>query len=509
MLLISVFSFAQKGINNFIPNPSYTFSKFNNILIQNDTIITYGINIKKIGNDYKQGIYLSKRDTFGNLISDKFIIDSITNVPLSVTVNYGNFIRTSKGTFACIAAKLDSKVIFTELDNDFEILQTKYFFDSTYQSNFGYKILEIKDGYLLYGNIQWQPKKNATSGVIAGFVRKIDKQGNTQWIKYYSPVTSLNADNNVLSISAISDNKFTFLLMSSKDLGVLSSELEYFYTLYTIDSQGNTIKSWRTKTYDPDFYHIDKIVSATEDEIIVSGRKFIDYYNAYRNFQPYFAAFNSDFKVKWQKYYGFKSIVQYANTLVGFQICPDGNYIGVGTMGVAPPIATTYYAWLHKFTPQGNEIWGRTIATPYNLPSNVKKRAGDLNDVATLSSGSIVAVGVSKVGSDTYGYLVKMTSDGCLDTLFKCDKTIASKEVPTKANFSIEPNPANDWIQLRLSEESIDSQVNIFDIQGKLVYSGIIQSTNESINSSNWAKGVYIVTIQNDIQRMSQKLIIE
>jgi hypothetical protein len=390
---------------------------------------------------------------------------------------------------------------------------TKYFKDTTYLSNFDYKILEVKDGYLLYGSVYLKLKTGTPPWLPLGFVRKIDREGNTQWLKYYNPV---KYDNDILDMKVVNDNKYVFILWS--DTGANSNDPDCFYTLYTIDNQGNTIKKWRTENRDPDYYHIDKIVSATENECVVSGQKFIDYYsNKDRNFSPFIAAFSSDFQEKWQKYYGIKSNAESRNALYAIVPTPDGNYVGVGSMGISEYLSqekSKLWAWLYKFTPQGNELWSRIIDSPYNFPSNIKKNAGSLNDVAVLSSGSIIAVGEAPVGNRTYSYLVKMTSQGCLDTLFKCDKTVAAKDevIDKKELVRVFPNPAQHNVTIQLFDNQEGTTICLKDLSGRILSKNSISPNELGLTLSLGAlqNGLYLLEIQaNNEQSTFHKLIIQ
>jgi hypothetical protein len=317
-------------------------------------------------------------------------------------------------------------------------------------------------------------------------------------------------------MKVINDNKYIFILWS--DTGKNANDPDCFYTIYIIDNQGNTIKSWRTKNRDPDYYHINKIVSATENEILISGQKFINFYSTNdRNFSPYIAAFNSDFQVKWQKLYGIKSNAESRNTLYAIVAPPDGNYIGVGSMGITEYLIqqkSKLWAWLYKFTSQGDELWSRIIDSPYDFPKNITKKAGILNDVAVLSSGSIVAVGQVAVGNTTYGYLVKMTSEGCLDTLFKCDKTIATKDevIDNQKPVRIFPNPAQHNVIVQLNDNQTGTNIYLKDLSGRIL-------TKTSVNPLDIEQvlplgilqnGLYLLEIQaKDKQATFHKLIIQ
>ena len=60
-----------------------------------------------------------------------------------------------------------------------------------------------------------------------------------------------------------------------------------------------------------------------------------------------------------------------------------------------------------------------------------------------------------------------------------------------KINFKIYPNPAKNKITITTSQQNIN--ITIFTIAGKK----IIETTAKIINTSNFAKGCYIIEIRN------------
>ena len=62
-----------------------------------------------------------------------------------------------------------------------------------------------------------------------------------------------------------------------------------------------------------------------------------------------------------------------------------------------------------------------------------------------------------------------------------------------------------DFVNLSIEEDNNNlNTVNIHDVNGKLIFSEqIISNQNKVIDTQNWARGVYIVTIKgkNNIQK--------
>ena len=49
----------------------------------------------------------------------------------------------------------------------------------------------------------------------------------------------------------------------------------------------------------------------------------------------------------------------------------------------------------------------------------------------------------------------------------------------------------------------------MYNIFGELIYSGYSNTDSKAINVRNFAKGMYIVQIDNGIERVNQKIIVE
>lgn len=65
-------------------------------------------------------------------------------------------------------------------------------------------------------------------------------------------------------------------------------------------------------------------------------------------------------------------------------------------------------------------------------------------------------------------------------------------------DFTISPNPAKNKLNIALPSDMPSAKVSVFNVLGKLVYSGEISNFNGSIDISNWNSGVYLVKISTD-----------
>ena len=74
-------------------------------------------------------------------------------------------------------------------------------------------------------------------------------------------------------------------------------------------------------------------------------------------------------------------------------------------------------------------------------------------------------------------------------------------------SFSIAPNPAQDVISIQ-GIETNDSEIRIFSATGKQIYQNV-SSQNNRIDVSNLTAGLYLVSVTQQGNQTTQKLIIE
>ncbi|MBV1922474.1 MAG: T9SS type A sorting domain-containing protein, partial [Flavobacteriaceae bacterium] len=76
-------------------------------------------------------------------------------------------------------------------------------------------------------------------------------------------------------------------------------------------------------------------------------------------------------------------------------------------------------------------------------------------------------------------------------------------------SFSIQPNPASEMIQIQSDSFSSETNVEVYNIQGQVVFSEVKNATTGSftINVSDLASGMYFVQIQSEGKTVAKKLI--
>ena len=87
-----------------------------------------------------------------------------------------------------------------------------------------------------------------------------------------------------------------------------------------------------------------------------------------------------------------------------------------------------------------------------------------------------------------------------------CNLTSVDENITEE--ISLYPNPANDYITIDIPTTYNKSTLQILNVQGQLVYSQKVTEGVQNIQLDNLVSGLYMVTIQADGKRYSQKLII-
>ena len=106
-------------------------------------------------------------------------------------------------------------------------------------------------------------------------------------------------------------------------------------------------------------------------------------------------------------------------------------------------------------------------------------------------------------------YFVEVTENGCSTMSEGYNYSATSVETLEEDNFSIYPNPANNYVFIQSSKNKIES-VEIIDITGKIVETiNDIEKNSISINVSVYNKGVYFISVKTDNYNKMKKLIIE
>ena len=74
--------------------------------------------------------------------------------------------------------------------------------------------------------------------------------------------------------------------------------------------------------------------------------------------------------------------------------------------------------------------------------------------------------------------------------------------------FNIYPNPNNGSFEIYMTNITAITEIEILDLNGKVIYNNTISNKNQNINLENISRGVYIVKANQNGNVKIKKLII-
>lgn len=104
-------------------------------------------------------------------------------------------------------------------------------------------------------------------------------------------------------------------------------------------------------------------------------------------------------------------------------------------------------------------------------------------------------------------YKFEGNGDVFFDNIFFSKELVSVNELPESA-FQTYPNPSNDAWTISTDNQKITS-VQVFDLQGKLLFSAQPENSSVIVNASNFISGIYLAQIFTDEGMASIKLVKE
>ena len=143
----------------------------------------------------------------------------------------------------------------------------------------------------------------------------------------------------------------------------------------------------------------------------------------------------------------------------------------------------------------GNMLW-TTNGVPVCTASGTQTGPKNLPDGY---GGSIFAWEDSRAGNgDIYAH-----------HLFATGSPNYITEIEKSADFYVYPNPTQTKVTFKVSKNLINFDLNIYNIQGKLIKKIILNSTQTTIDIGDFESGLYFVKVQGDNQTLIRKIVVE
>ena len=463
-------------------------------IIDNDTIVGYGLTWP--APSHLQSLLVAKFDTSGNIISYRVIQDSLGDI-LDVGERYG-FISTSDRGYAFAAKVSRGNGIFFKLNHDLEVEFRREFLDKP-DIVFYDGLVELPGGYLMAG---LSSRANLQHKDTDAYLRKIDKSGNLLWTRYYGEGNTLSeAFMGLVQLDSVR-------LAAVGGFGEKLSDWEgSTATVHILDTAGNVV-SYHKPQPEGQLNRFGRGLRLPDGNLAVTYSRNYGTQDIPRS-RSALAKLDPQYNIAWYREIGPLQTDVYSQ-FGGIANTPDGGIIGAG--GRKPydnPLYGPTGGWLFKFSAAGDSLWSRLDYPP---GAQTDKHENTLGDVGVLSSGSIVAAGLSNYNNQQYwAWLVKVSPDGCMDTVF-CN-TVPAFEPPRavwQPGFSLQPNPTSGQLSAIFPETMReDGQITVFDATGRKV--SVVNFTGESrveLDLMGLPDGLYSVLVRVGHENLMRKIVV-
>ena len=129
----------------------------------------------------------------------------------------------------------------------------------------------------------------------------------------------------------------------------------------------------------------------------------------------------------------------------------------------------------------------------------------DCNNGNSMITGETNASYTATTNGD---YAVTITLNGCTETSACVNMVVTGINDFNQANITIYPSPMTNHFTIDLGNQTNDTQIQIMNVQGKIIYTNTEITTSKLIvNSANWSKGIYFIRLSNNDSYKTIKLI--
>lgn len=126
-----------------------------------------------------------------------------------------------------------------------------------------------------------------------------------------------------------------------------------------------------------------------------------------------------------------------------------------------------------------------------------------------IVSGGQVTITLSELSNELIPLSVTITQQNFIPYQGAVATAILGKETFTVNSMALYPNPASDHITIKMADAGT-AAFEVRDITGKLVYiSGSVEGGSHTIDTANFASGVYMLTATSDSAKATKKFVVK
>lgn len=425
------------------------------------------------------GFFLFRMDTLGNIGSMKFYRDSAL-IDHALLDGRCPIIIKQNGTIVLGGVFLQRDDLFAiGLNSDFTLKFYKEYL-ANYVTMYIHDVEELFNSYYFLGFIQTQ------NGDHDVFLQKIDSTGNKIWEKTYG----VPSKDETGRAAIIEDDGLTIMISESyDDTPTIKNDTRYWIRFMHVDTSGAIVRDWREEVTGEEGWS-GSLVKFDNDYIYTTNKLGEEYGFGY--FQAgQVVRRDPEFNLIWRKPYG--SPDNYFNGLGDLTISADSNLLLTGQ--ILDESQKYVLQRILKICPDGEVLWELRDT---GLILNNGESLNFMEGIATSSCNSIYAVGYTYKNAGFYeGLLLKISGDGCIDTL--CTITDIEEHILSKENaFHLYPNPARSEIEIRMADSvALPVAIELYDMQGRMRSSVLAHQHVLALNLSGIPDGPCHVVVKS------------
>lgn len=487
--LILFFSPLLLPAQGFIQLEKFDFSgaSYANLNIENDTISIIGWFNRNDGEE--SGLYFQKLDSFGQVITQKTF-----SLPDKLY-----WAKTPRWPFL----KLKNHLGYAVLGN-FHPTSSGYLLRFDEEGNF----LSLKEYPVLSGhkNYAWLFLKETESGLLAGvssqldnfdvnsYLYKLDYEGNIIWVtELGTPLWDIVSD-----VVVKSENEYIVAASSNTNTSIIEL-IKNGTQIWKVDSTGLITDYWEGALDDSEGGAFD-IQPLADGGIIYHTAYLYKYLDIGYFSQAKMVRRTSNYEIVWERLYGRPAENYNNSTFRDMKAHPLGGYVAVGHQKAAG--IGNYTGYMIRTDGDGVLGWERLDSAHVD---------DQWRAVGFLSSGNIIACGSTNNDNDqsTYSWLIKVSPDGCVDTL-NC--AIVDTETPVLPSGALRvfPNPASTAVQVEYPATAERGYWQLWDMYGQAVRSEErhMDTGTGTLSVDGLPPGGYLLTIRTTRGVMMARVVV-
>jgi Secretion system C-terminal sorting domain len=449
----------------------------------------------------QQCIIYTVLDTLGNVEKINYVVDSL-GVRSSYDLWYGGMISTSDGgSLTTFTTKRRNNTVLKldqQLEKEFLV---EFQRDTLIEfSNFDMTAHETTKGYALVGSFGLVGQSYSN-----GQIRFIGFDGQELW---HTKFDHAPFGDRVLDIIELNDS--TLLAGTVESLTSNSPIVQQVGRtgFYTINAKtGQILTSWQTEA-SPELGYMRKLMLLDDSTILMFSivpRGFVGTNTLLvRNT---LTVMNLDYEVIRRDSIGGLTGLGSWFEIEGWRRTNDGAVIVAA--GDINADSTRLCGRVFRFDPYTLQAdWSVKLFAPL-VPSDYER--SKLYDLDTLTSGNIIAVGTSRDTFTIHTWVVKVTKDGCVDTLWcNTSSTMHPNMLTEGAQLVVYPNPASDWVQVGWpdAQNNHEAELMIYDALGRIRLQTRVKNLDR-INLKFMPSGMYFMLVNRNGNYTTAKLMID